>query len=175
MLKEQTVSYTEHVVQRGAFHLYAREYPGEEPTMLIMHGFPDNVHLYDRLVPWLSPSRRVVIFDFLGWGASEKHAQFSEPELGAEFEAYNAFTAEVQQKGVLLSGEALMPVNTATTVRVRDGKPQRSRLAAACSILQRGRPVGGNGQESQQAGGPREGEWPKPFSCASLTPRCHGA
>jgi pimeloyl-ACP methyl ester carboxylesterase len=36
-----------------------------------MHGFPDNVHLYDRLVPHLS-SRRVVAFDFLGWGASDK-------------------------------------------------------------------------------------------------------
>jgi haloalkane dehalogenase len=35
-----------------------------------MHGFPDNLHLYDRLVPHLSP-RRVVTFDFLGWGASK--------------------------------------------------------------------------------------------------------
>jgi pimeloyl-ACP methyl ester carboxylesterase len=37
-----------------------------------MHGFPDNVHLYDRLVPYLSPPRRVVLFDFLGWGSSDK-------------------------------------------------------------------------------------------------------
>jgi pimeloyl-ACP methyl ester carboxylesterase len=76
MLKEQTLSYNEHVVQRGAFHIYAREYPGEEPTIVLMHGFPDNVHLYDRLVPWLSPSRRVVTFDFLGWGASDKPAGY---------------------------------------------------------------------------------------------------
>ena len=76
MLKDQTVSYTEHVVQRGSFHIYAREYPGEEPTILLMHGFPDNVHLYDRLVPWLSPSRRVVTFDFLGWGSSDKPAGY---------------------------------------------------------------------------------------------------
>jgi haloalkane dehalogenase len=39
-----------------------------------MHGFPDNVHLYDRLVPCLSPPRRVVTFDLLGWGASDKPA-----------------------------------------------------------------------------------------------------
>jgi haloalkane dehalogenase len=76
MLKEQTVSYTEHVVQRGSFHIYAREYPGEEPTIVLMHGFPDNLHLYDRLLPWLSPSRRVVTFDFLGWGASDKPAGY---------------------------------------------------------------------------------------------------
>jgi len=37
-----------------------------------MHGFPDNLHLYDRLVPFVSPSRRVVTFDFLGWGSSDK-------------------------------------------------------------------------------------------------------
>jgi pimeloyl-ACP methyl ester carboxylesterase len=37
-----------------------------------MHGFPDNLHLYDRLVPHLSPPRRVVLFDFLGWGSSDK-------------------------------------------------------------------------------------------------------
>jgi pimeloyl-ACP methyl ester carboxylesterase len=37
-----------------------------------MHGFPDNLHLYDRLIPHLSPPRRVIAFDFLGWGASDK-------------------------------------------------------------------------------------------------------
>jgi haloalkane dehalogenase len=76
MFKEQAVSYTEHVVQRGSYHIYAREYPGEEPPIVLMHGFPDNVHLYDRLLPWLSPSRRVVTFDFLGWGESSKPAGY---------------------------------------------------------------------------------------------------
>ncbi len=76
MFKEQTVSYTEHVVQRGPYHIYAREYPGEEPAIVLMHGFPDNLHLYDRLLPWLTPARRVVTFDFLGWGASEKPAGY---------------------------------------------------------------------------------------------------
>jgi haloalkane dehalogenase len=66
------LSYTEHIIQRGLYHLSAREYPGEEPTIILMHGFPDNSHLYDRLLPWLSPSRRVVTFDFLGWGESSK-------------------------------------------------------------------------------------------------------
>ena len=76
MLKQQALSYTEHIVQRDAYHIYAREYPGEEPTILLMHGFPDNMHLYDRLAPWLSPSRRVVTFDFLGWGESSKPAGY---------------------------------------------------------------------------------------------------
>jgi haloalkane dehalogenase len=36
-----------------------------------MHGFPDDLGLYDRLVPHLA-GRRVVLFDFLGWGRSDK-------------------------------------------------------------------------------------------------------
>src|SRR5256712_9965101 len=76
MQQSQTVSYTEHVVQRGSYHLYAREYPGEEPAIALMHGFPDNLHLYDRLLPWLITSRRVVTFDFLGWGESDKPAGY---------------------------------------------------------------------------------------------------
>jgi pimeloyl-ACP methyl ester carboxylesterase len=42
-----------------------------------MHGFPDNLHLYDRLLPFLSPSRRVIAFDFLGWGSSDKPSGYA--------------------------------------------------------------------------------------------------
>lgn len=62
----------ETFVQRDQYRIYVRDYPGEEPTITLMHGFPDNLHLYDRLVPHLSPPRHVVAFDFLGWGASDK-------------------------------------------------------------------------------------------------------
>ncbi len=76
MLEKQVLSYTEHLVERGPYHIYAREYPGEEPVIVLMHGFPDTLHLYDRLLPWLTRSRRVVTFDFLGWGASDKPAGY---------------------------------------------------------------------------------------------------
>ena len=64
--------YREHRVPRGTHHIYARDYPGAEPAIVLMHGFPDNLHLYDRLLPHLTPPRRVVTFDFLGWGGSDK-------------------------------------------------------------------------------------------------------
>lgn len=57
---------------RGEHGIYVRDYPGKEPAIVLMHGFPDNLHLYDRVVPRLSPPRRVVTFDFLGWGRSDK-------------------------------------------------------------------------------------------------------
>ena len=65
------MDFTEHAVRHDAHRIYAREYPGGEPSIVLMHGFPDNLHLYDRLLPYLS-GRRVVTFDFLGWGASDK-------------------------------------------------------------------------------------------------------
>ncbi len=64
--------YRETAVQRGPHRIHVREHPGAEPPIVLMHGFPDNLHLYDRLAPRLSPPRRVVAFDFLGWGGSDK-------------------------------------------------------------------------------------------------------
>ena len=66
------MNFTEHFVQLDQHHLYVREYPGKDPAIILMHGFPDNIHLYDRIIPYLSPPRRVIAFDFLGWGASDK-------------------------------------------------------------------------------------------------------
>jgi haloalkane dehalogenase len=63
--------FTEHLVPRDGHRIYARAYAGDEPAIILMHGFPDNLHLHDRLVPHLS-SRRLITFDFLGWGASDK-------------------------------------------------------------------------------------------------------
>ncbi len=63
-------------IKRDQYKIYAQEHAGEEPAVILMHGFPDNLHLYDRLVPLLSPPRRVIAFDFLGWGASDKPAGY---------------------------------------------------------------------------------------------------
>ena len=70
------MDFTEHRVPRDHHYIYAREYSGEKPAIVLMHGFPDNLHLYDRLVPLLSPPRQVVTFDFLGWGASDKPSRY---------------------------------------------------------------------------------------------------
>jgi haloalkane dehalogenase len=69
--------YTEAWVRRGAHRIYARVYPGQGPAVVLLHGFPDNLHLYDRLLPHLVPERQVVTFDFLGWGASDKPSGYA--------------------------------------------------------------------------------------------------
>lgn len=46
----------------------------------------------------------------------------SPAEQEAVMGEYWAFTHEIREKGLSLGGEALQPTNTATTVRVREGK-----------------------------------------------------
>jgi pimeloyl-ACP methyl ester carboxylesterase len=67
--------YTEHYIDRDQGRVYARDYPGQAPALVLMHGFPDNMHIYDEIIPFLRASgRRVVTFDFLGFGGSDKPA-----------------------------------------------------------------------------------------------------
>lgn len=51
------------------------------------------------------------------------HSQWSEQQLAEEYQAYAALNGEFQKLGAeVQGGEALMPTQTATTVRVRDGR-----------------------------------------------------
>lgn len=68
-------AFTEHRVQREQGTLHVRDYDGTGPAFVLMHGFPDNLRIYDELVPCLTAAgRRVVAFDFLGFGSSDKPA-----------------------------------------------------------------------------------------------------
>lgn len=72
----ETVHFQEHRIPRGEYTLYGREFSGptteHKPVIILMHGFPDSLHIYDRLAPQLVPHYRVISFDFLGWGQSAK-------------------------------------------------------------------------------------------------------
>ena len=46
----------------------------------------------------------------------------SAEELQAEMPKWMAYTQELQESGALKAGDALMPIDTATTVRVGDGE-----------------------------------------------------
>jgi hypothetical protein len=50
--------------------------------------------------------------------------QGDTPEGAAHYKAYMDYSAEVTEKKVALGMNALQPVTTATTVRVRDGQTQ---------------------------------------------------
>jgi haloalkane dehalogenase len=74
---EPTLTFIEHLVPRDGHHLYVREYKGTGPALVLLHGFPDNLHIYDRVIPILvAAGRHVIAFDFLGFGASDKPASY---------------------------------------------------------------------------------------------------
>lgn len=59
--------------------------------------------------------------------ASEAEQGAMPPEAwGRLLQEYNAFTTETKASGAYIGGEALQPTQTATTVRVRNGKTVRT-------------------------------------------------
>jgi pimeloyl-ACP methyl ester carboxylesterase len=61
----------EQLIRTPHGRVFVRHTPGEDPPFVLMHGFPDDHRIYDRLLSYLSP-RQSVAFDFLGYGRSER-------------------------------------------------------------------------------------------------------
>jgi haloalkane dehalogenase len=79
---------TEQYVDTPRGRVFVRHIPGEDPPVVLMHGFPDDHRIYRKLLPRLSP-RRVVTFDFLGYGQSDRPADpgFSLEDHGTQLAA----------------------------------------------------------------------------------------
>lgn len=60
----------------------------------------------------------------LGYIEDKYFGQMSEKEQNDFMDACFIYDEELQKNGHMVGGEALQPVNTATTVRHRNGKPQ---------------------------------------------------
>jgi hypothetical protein len=56
------------------------------------------------------------------YGNEASWASLSEAEQGKIFEEYMQYTSDIKKKGNYIGGQALQPVSTATTVRVKNGK-----------------------------------------------------
>jgi hypothetical protein len=56
------------------------------------------------------------------YGDEGSWAGISEAEQGKIFEEYMTYSRDIKRNGHYLAGEALQPVTTATTVRVRGGQ-----------------------------------------------------
>ena len=68
-----TGGFRERYVRRAGHRLYVRDYPGAGPAYVMVHGFPDNCRIYEDIATRLSAAgKRVIAFDFLGFGASDK-------------------------------------------------------------------------------------------------------
>ncbi len=56
------------------------------------------------------------------YGVESAVASMPAPDMQKFMAEFQSFTQGIRQNGQWLAGERLRPVNTATTVRVRDGK-----------------------------------------------------
>lgn len=83
-----TLAPRDRLVETPNGTLFVREISGDDPPIVLMHGFPDDHTIYERLLPLLGP-RRAVAFDWHGYGRSERSdlGGFSLKEHASELEA----------------------------------------------------------------------------------------
>jgi hypothetical protein len=128
-------------VSRAGYRIAAFVHPGRGPAIVLCHGFPDNHHLYDSVVPLLK-GHEVVSFDFLGWGQSSKPAHYDYTFAGQEQDLNAVIQGLHLGKVVLVAHDASVPavLNWALEHRVR---PLRSSFQTASTrlSLEAGRPL----------------------------------
>jgi pimeloyl-ACP methyl ester carboxylesterase len=74
----------ERLVTGDGVRLAVREWPGEGPAVLLLHGLASTSHIWDLVAPKLSPGFRVVAYDQRGHGRSAK------PSSGYGFDRVSA-------------------------------------------------------------------------------------
>ena len=119
-MTEPTLAPRDRLVETPNGTLFVREISGDDPPIVLMHGFPDDHNIYERLLPLLSP-RRALAFDWPGYGRSERSelGGFSMNEHAAELEAL--LDALVIERAVLVGHDASGPDAVAFAV----AHPQR--------------------------------------------------
>ena len=87
-MTEPTLAPRDRLVETPNGSHFVREITGDDPPIILMHGFPDDHNIYEKLLPLLSP-RRAVAFDWYGYGRSERSelGGFSLKEHASELEA----------------------------------------------------------------------------------------
>ena len=75
-IQHQVIPTDQHELEIDTPHgrIFAVEIPGDDPPVVLMHGFPDDHRIYDKLLTKLPP-RRAVAFDFVGYGRSDRPAR----------------------------------------------------------------------------------------------------
>ena len=80
---------TSTVQGHGGVRLAVREWPGRDPSILLLHGLASSSHIWDLVAPRLAPRFRVVAYDQRGHGRSGK------PSSGYGFDRLIADAAAV--------------------------------------------------------------------------------
>jgi pimeloyl-ACP methyl ester carboxylesterase len=78
----------ERSLDHDAGRLHVSDHPGRAPAIVAMHRFPDDSHIYDRLIRKLAPYR-VVTSDWIGYGRPSRResAEFTADDGQREIAA----------------------------------------------------------------------------------------
>ncbi|MQY20587.1 SDR family oxidoreductase [Nocardia macrotermitis] len=84
MTDSNPVPDAERIVRNGEFELAVYEYgdPAAE-TVVLVHGWPDDHHLWDRVIPLLAGRFHVIAYDTRGHGRSTRTSRTSDYRLDA--------------------------------------------------------------------------------------------
>ena len=69
--------------RKGSFHevgghrFFVVDTAGDKPPLIVLHGYPTSSHDYHKVLPQLAGKFRVIIHDHLGFGLSDKPADYS--------------------------------------------------------------------------------------------------
>jgi haloalkane dehalogenase len=99
---------TERLLDHDGGQLYVRDHPGRAPAIVAMHGFPDDSHIYDRLIGPLDP-QRVVTFDWIGYGRSSRRDSGESSAIRRQQELLAVFDALRLEQAVLVGHDASGP------------------------------------------------------------------
>ena len=69
---------TTHTVPVPGGRVSVTDHGGPGEPMVLLHGFPDDSRIYDKLIPHLE-ARRAITLDFLGYGRSDRVASAPLP------------------------------------------------------------------------------------------------
>ena len=61
----------------GRHRFFVVDTGGDKPPLLVLHGYPTSSHDYHRVLPTLAERYRVIVHDHLGFGLSDKPAEYS--------------------------------------------------------------------------------------------------
>ena len=78
--------------------LNVRDFPGVEPALVVMHGFPDDSRIYDRLAPLLAPHQPEIVAQLIKQAAStelRRRQARVPPPAGVRVKSEGGPTADV--------------------------------------------------------------------------------
>jgi pimeloyl-ACP methyl ester carboxylesterase len=98
----------ERVVESEEGPLFVVDRAGREPAIVMMHGFPDDHRIYDRLARKLRP-QRAVAFDWFGYGRSGRGESMWSDSLAHQGQIAHVLDALELDRAVLVAHDASGP------------------------------------------------------------------